>query len=129
MVIGVGVNANTDVVLPLVDTSPPSDEEPLPPVSLKGFLEREVDLQSLLVEVVRNLARRLAGGLDEASVDEYASRCATLGRSVVFTEAGRRTRGRAVSITREGALQVELQDGERRHISSGEVRHLRRLVP
>ena len=129
VVIGVGVNANADVVLPPVTPSPSMGEESLPPVSLRGFLESEVDLQSLLVEVVRNLVRRLAEGLDEVAVSEYASRCATLGMFVAFTEGGHRTRGRALSVTREGALLVELEDGERRHISSGEVHHLRRVVP
>jgi BirA family transcriptional regulator, biotin operon repressor / biotin---[acetyl-CoA-carboxylase] ligase len=53
--------------------------------------------------------------------DDYRSACDTIGREITWEPGGR---GRAVDVTDEGALVVDV-DGDRREISSGAVRHVR----
>ena len=63
-------------------------------------------------------------GLIEADgwpFDEYRSLCSTLGREISWEPAGV---GKAVDITQEGALVVEVS-GTRQTLTSGAIRHLR----
>ncbi len=69
----------------------------------------------------RNLLDRVAGGPDEWGREEYLSRCATVGRDIVWEPEGR---GRAIGVSADGALEVETKEG-RVALRSGEVRAVR----
>ncbi len=64
---------------------------------------------------------RLLDG-DGWPLDEYRTQSATLGEKVEWEPGGS---GTAVDISADGGLVVELDDGERRTLFSGAVRHLR----
>jgi biotin-(acetyl-CoA carboxylase) ligase len=84
-----------------------------------------VPLEPLLVDIVKGLVLRLDLGLGRKVIEEYKARCATLGAGVTFTEGAAIVSGRAIDVDADGALVVELADGSKRRVSSGEVRHLR----
>jgi BirA family biotin operon repressor/biotin-[acetyl-CoA-carboxylase] ligase len=125
VVVGVGVNVNATVHL---DEERDPEEWPVGPRSLNELAGGPVALQPLLLDLVSRLIDRLGAGLTGDAVDEYRSRCHTLGKRVAFTEGGMRLTGTAVDVIPEGgALLVRLEDGRIVEVSAGEVRHLREL--
>ncbi len=124
-VVGIGINVNARIVIDPPEGRPP-DEWPVTPRSLCDLAGRKMDLEPILVEVMVHLLSRLSTGLDDAAMDEYRSRCITLGKRVALTEGGKRLVGTARDISRDGgALIVDLGDGEIREIRAGDVRHIR----
>ena len=124
-VVGIGVNVNARVVLDPPEECPP-DEWPVNPGSLDDLAGGPLDLGSVLVTVVGSLFRRFTVGLVEDAMDEYRSRCITLGKRVAFTEGGQRMVGTARGISPDGGgLVVEMADGELRELRAGDVRHVR----
>ncbi len=124
VVVGVGINVNTEIELQVTGDAD-GDGDRLPPRSLCEVVGRPLDLKPLLVDTVANLIRRLEGGLTPAVLEEYRSRCSTVGREVEFDDGPDRRTGRAVDIAPDGALVVELDGGVERRIKAGEVRHVR----
>jgi len=122
-VVGIGVNVNTPIVVPRLFEG--LGAQPIPPVSMREVAGAPVPLEPLLVDIVRALVGRLEVGFVRKVLEEYKARCATLGAGVTFTEGSATTSARAVDVDADGALVVELADGSRRRVSSGEVRHLR----
>jgi len=122
-VVGIGVNVNTPIVFPRLAEG--LGAQPIPPVSMREAAGAPVPLEPLLVDIVEALVNRLEVGLVRKVLEEYKTRCATLGAGVTFTEGAATISGRAVDVDADGALVVELADGSRRRVSSGEVRHLR----
>ena len=53
--------------------------------------------------------------------DEYRRRCFLLGQPIVVTRNGSRVRARAVDLTEDFKLVVELPDKTRRELPHGEV--------
>ncbi|MCK5414511.1 MAG: biotin--[acetyl-CoA-carboxylase] ligase, partial [Thermoplasmata archaeon] len=93
---------------------------------LREVAGRPLDITAVLTDLVDGLTRWVGAGLDEAALEEYRSRCHTLGKQVVFTEAGVRRSGTAIDISPDrGGLLVRLEGGEVREVTSGEVRHVR----
>lgn len=124
-VVGIGINVNARIVIDPPEELPP-DEWPVTPCSLGDLVGRNLDLEPILVEVMAHLLSRLGTGLDDAAMDEYRSRCITLGKRVAFTEGGRRLVGTAREVSQDGgALIVDLGGGEIREIRAGDVRHIR----
>jgi BirA family biotin operon repressor/biotin-[acetyl-CoA-carboxylase] ligase len=124
-VVGIGINVNARIVIDPPEERPP-DEWPVAPRSLCDLVGRDLDLEPILVEVMVHLLSRLSTGLDDAAMDEYRSRCITLGKRVALTEGGKRLVGTARDVSRDGgALIVDLGDGEIREIRAGDVRHIR----
>jgi BirA family biotin operon repressor/biotin-[acetyl-CoA-carboxylase] ligase len=122
-VVGVGLNVNVPVLL---DDAPREDEWPVGPRSLAEVTGRQLELGAVAIDLVCSLVGRIGGGLTGSSLEEYRSRCHTLGRRVAFTEEGERTVGTAVDLDPEGgALLVRTEDGEMRRVTSGVVRHIR----
>ena len=123
VVVGVGLNVNTTIDL---DEDRPPDEWPVGPRSLHEVAGHPLNFAEIAVDLVEALVIRLERGLDEAAVEEYRSRCHTLGKRVTFTEGTLRSQGTAVDIDPEGGgLLVRLEGGEVRCVTSGEVRHVR----
>ncbi len=104
---GVGVNVNADPTLDaaLRDTA----------TSLSRELGREVERESLLARICDELEEALAAP-EPGLVDSYRVLSLVLGRQVRVEEGGDGDdsyEGRAVDIAPDGALIVELSDGER----------------
>lgn len=122
-VVGVGLNVNVPVLL---GGTRREEEWSVGPRSLAEVTGRQLDLGTVAIDLVGSMVGRIAGGLTDGSLEEYRSRCHTLGRRVAFTEAGERTVGTAVDLDPEGgALLVRTEGGEMRRVTSGEVRHIR----
>lgn len=85
-------------------------------------------LQESLADVVREW--RASGGDAHAAglASEVEARMATVGREVrVMVTGGREVRGTAVGLGADGSLLVELPDGVRTEVRSGDVRHVRAI--
>jgi BirA family biotin operon repressor/biotin-[acetyl-CoA-carboxylase] ligase len=124
-VVGVGVNVNTTVTIdgPLDGHT---TEWPVRPRSLREVTGRPLDIPTLLVAIVEGLLLRIERGLNASAVEEYRSRCITIGKRVVFTDGDTRRFGTALDISPEdGGLLLRLEDGEMRKVTSGDVRHIR----
>lgn len=122
VVVGLGVN--------VLQTS---EELPVPSATslwLAGAApSREVlltALQEALADVVREW--RAAGGDAHAAglASEVEGRMATIGREVrVMVAGGREVRGVALGLGADGSLLIELPDGVRTEVRSGDVSHVR----
>jgi BirA family biotin operon repressor/biotin-[acetyl-CoA-carboxylase] ligase len=122
-VVGVGLNVNSRVAL---REDRPPEEWPVGPMSLSEVTGRPLDLPSVARDLVEGLVLRIEGGLDDRGLEEYRSRCHTLGKRVAFSDGPDRLTGTAVDIDPEGGgLVVRLEGGEVRRVTSGEVRHVR----
>jgi BirA family biotin operon repressor/biotin-[acetyl-CoA-carboxylase] ligase len=122
-VVGIGLNVNTPIAM-----GPESQGEDwaIGPLSLREVAGRDLDLLEVMEDLVGHLVGRLEVGLDGKALEEYRSRCHTLGKRVSFTEDGVRTVGTAVDLDPDGGgLLVRLEDGQVRHVRSGEVHHVR----
>jgi BirA family biotin operon repressor/biotin-[acetyl-CoA-carboxylase] ligase len=127
VVVGVGVN---------VTWPGPADRlagdgtavAPTPPVALSTIWARPTTPGALLEAVLVALEPRLAALADAAGraglAAELARRCVTVGPVVRVDLPGGSFEGRAVGLTGEGHLEVEV-DGVRRPVVAGDVRHLR----
>jgi len=123
VVVGVGLNVNASVEI-VEDRTP--DEWPIGPLSLHQVAGHPLDLAKVAVDLMEALCLRLDTGLDDAALEEYRSRCHTLGKVVAFTKGGVRSLGTAVDIDPEGGgLLVRMEGGQVRHVTSGEVSHVR----
>ena len=121
--VGIGLNVN---VTPAPDEDRPPEEWSVRPRSLREVAGRPLDITAVLTDLVDGLTRWVGTGLDEAALEEYRSRCHTLGKQVVFTEGEVRRSGTAIDISPDrGGLLVRLEGGEVREVTSGEVRHVR----
>lgn len=123
--VGIGINVNSKI-----DLEPTPDrgdvEWPIVPRSLAELVGGPLDLADVLVEMVDKLLGRIAGGMDGPALEEYRSRCITLGKRVSFSDGGRRRQAVALDINLEGGgLLVRLEGGELREIRAGEVWHVR----
>ncbi len=122
-VVGVGVNVNTPVDL---EEDRSAEEWPVGARSLCQVAGRDLDLAQVAHDLLEELVHRTGEGLDGDAVQEYRSRCHTLGKRVAFTEGTERRTGTAVDIDPDGgALLVRMEGGELQRVTSGEVRHVR----
>lgn len=122
-VVGVGLNVNT---APDLGEERVEEEWPVGPRALCQVAGGPLDLEALTFALVEELSRRMEAGLDGEAMEEYRSRCHTLGRRVTFNEGTRRVEGTAVDVDPvDGALLVRSEGGQVRRVTSGEVRHIR----
>jgi len=75
---------------------------------------------AILYELDRNYARVCAGGF-AAIADEWEAHCTTIGRDVTIQIGERRLRGRAESLSDEGALLLRTEHGHLESIIGGDV--------
>ena len=97
--------------------------------SVAEVLGRDVDRWVLLQGYLRALEawfRDLDTTGPVRLLASYRQRCATLGAEVTATVADGPVEGRALDVTDEGALVLELPDRSRVEVTSGEVRTVRR---
>lgn len=117
IVIGTGVNIDFRGLEPIEGAT-----------SVAEVLGRDVDRWVLLQGYLRALEawfRDLEATGPVQLLASYKQRCATLGEQVVATVADGPVAGRALDITPEGALVVELPDSTRVQVTSGEVHNVR----
>lgn len=118
IVVGTGVNVDFRGLEPVEGAT-----------SVAEVLGRDVDRWVLLQSYLRALEawfRDLEATGPVQLLASYRQRCATLGQDVIATVADGPVEGRALDITPEGALVVELPDGHRAQVTSGEVHTVRR---
>lgn len=97
-------------------------------VSIAEALGRDVDRWVLLQGYLRALEAWLVDVEDSGPsrlLAAYRQRCATLGQDVTATVASGPVQGKAVDVSDEGALVVDVADGSRVQVTSGEVRSVR----
>jgi len=119
VVVGIGINVNWPEPLP--------EELASIAVSLNRLAGRTVDRAALLVGLLRSLDRRYTslgedGGRQVAA--EYRARCATVGQLVRVELADETFTGRAMDVSDEGHLLVDV-GACTRTVSAGDVVHLR----
>lgn len=118
IVIGTGVNIDFRGLEPVDGAT-----------SVAEVLGRDVDRWVLLQGYLRSLEswfRDLEATGPVRLLASYRQRCATLGQDVTATVVDGPVQGRAVDLTDEGALVIELPDGTRVEVTSGEVHTVRR---
>lgn len=116
LVIGIGLNVDLD-------------ENELPTqmatsLSLAGFtIERE----KLIARIISNFSE-ITNSQNlklESWMDQYRKACCTIGQELRISQvAGEALVGRAIAVSNDGALQIEI-DGVVRDISVGDVEHVR----
>ncbi len=120
VVIGIGINAN-------MDPQDLPEEIRSDSAVLREELGREVDLRdlaaSLLGEIEDLYVEMRDGNFDEV-LDGWRELSETIGREVLIETRRDRFVGHAVGLSSDGALVVELPDGELRRVTGGLCRHL-----
>ena len=146
LVVGLGLNVGWPPKHPAESERPAAPEESpgsgrevlQTATSLARLSDVAVDPAMLLAGLLDNLGRRLTelhgtegrqlhGPAHVAVMDEYRSRCVTLGRHVRVDQSSGSFHGVAVEVTDEGHLVVESPSG-RRVVMAGDVVHLRHEV-
>ncbi len=113
VVLGVGMNANLDPALLGV-----RDREI---TTISSELGHDVDLLNLLRSLLNNLAVELGRIWDFGAVlDEWRNLNCTLGENVRVRRLGETVEGRAVDLTREGALLLATSRETLEHLAQGE---------
>ncbi len=121
IVIGTGVNIDFRGLEPVEGAT-----------SVAEVLGRDVDRWVLLQGYLRALEawfRDLETTGPVRLLASYRQRCATLGEDVTATVASGPVQGKAVDVAPEGALVLEVADGSRVQVTSGEVQTVRRTGP
>ena len=115
VVVGIGVNCTWPDELPaeVADVA----------VAANHVAGRPVDRELVLGALLDGLRDRTASGWD-AIAEEYAQRCATIGRPVRVELTDMAFAGEATGVTDAGHLLVETPDGPRT-VTAGDVIHLR----
>lgn len=114
-VAGIGINVNTTEF---------DDEIKHKATSLCIECGTVINRAELFKEIMQSLEEEFDSYFsnpDGAISDEYTSLCATLGREVIVTRGNTVFSGKAVAIANTGDLVVELANGTRVNVSSGEV--------
>jgi BirA family biotin operon repressor/biotin-[acetyl-CoA-carboxylase] ligase len=124
VVLGIGINVNWPDDLP-ADLSETA-------TALNHVASREIARDQLLAAMLVRfdalygaLGSAGAGDDDGGLAEEYRARSATLGTEVSVATATETVVGRAVDIGDDGSLVLELRDGGRRIITTGDVTQLR----
>jgi len=92
--------------------------------SLKAELGKPVSRPELAVAILRELDRdyaRVCSGRFAAVAEEWEKHCATLGRRVAIRMGARQIRGRAESLSEDGALLLRTDHGHLERIVGGDV--------
>lgn len=94
---------------------------------LKEELGEEVDLRELAASLLENMEElylSLREGEFEEVLEGWRRLSETLGKEVLIETRREEFIGHAVGLTRDGALVVELPDGELRRVTGGLCRHV-----
>ena len=117
VILGIGVDVNLNA------GDFPSEMRKLA-TSLKMELGKPIARPELAVEILRELDRdyaRVCSGHFAAVADEWEEHCTTLGHKVVIRTGARQIRGRAESLSEDGALLLRTDHGHLERIVGGDV--------
>ena len=106
VIIGIGINIST--------TKFPSD------VQGAGCLDVDVNRSALIAQTVNELMK-IAGGDYASFIDYYRSHSMVIGEKIKFIQNGETTLATAIAIDEKGGLEVELENGEKTVLRSGEI--------
>jgi BirA family biotin operon repressor/biotin-[acetyl-CoA-carboxylase] ligase len=121
VVVGTGVNVNWPDELPaeLAETA----------TALNHLAGRKIEREQLLSAYLRGLDALYGSLVDtllpDAVIARWRAGSATLGRRVRVDLGSEVIEGRAVDVTADGRLEVEMTSGDRRILATGDVVHLR----
>ncbi len=126
VVVGIGLNVTTRA-----DELPPPAG--LPPTSLRLAGAQVTDREPLLRDLLRAIAAWYAGWREAGGDAEmcgllaaYREGCTTIGREVrVLLPGGADVIGTATTVDNDGQLVVRTVDGSTKHVSAGDVVHVR----
>jgi len=107
--IGMGINVNND----------PSGTEP-GAISLKKIAGHELSKKELLANFLEEFGQRLRSADFDNAVAEWKKYAVTIGRQVKIVTQREETEGKAVDVDDNGALILELANGERKKIIYGD---------
>jgi len=107
--IGMGINVNND----------PSEAEP-GASSLKMIAGREVSRKDLLARFLERFSDRIQNAAFENVISEWKKYTLTLGRHVRIVTQREESEGLAVDVDENGALVLELANGDRKKIIYGD---------
>ena len=107
--VGMGINVNND----------PSGTEP-GAVSLQKIAGREISKKDLLAAFLEEFAQRMQSADFDNAVSEWKKYAVTIGRQVKIVTQREGTSGKAVDVDDNGALILELANGERKKIIFGD---------
>jgi BirA family transcriptional regulator, biotin operon repressor / biotin---[acetyl-CoA-carboxylase] ligase len=120
VVVGMGLNVNWDRPPPdLADVAVAASEAARRPV------DREALLEHFLARLEEHYSALVEPGGWRGTLINYRRLSSTLGRDVRVELAGEAFTGKAVEVTGEGHLLVEVGRGDVRRIPAGDVVHLR----
>lgn len=106
VIIGIGINIST--------TKFPSD------VQGAGCLDVDVNRSALIAQTVNELMK-IAGGDYASFIDYYRSHSMVIGEKIKFIQNGEANLATATAIDEKGGLEVELENGEKTVLRSGEI--------
>ncbi len=112
VVIGMGINVCTRVF-----------PEELSEIagSIVPYSVNAEEKEALARFIVKKLLRMLENEDISLYMDEYRRLSCVIGKNIIFTRGGEKGQGKAVDITPQGSLVVELDGGESIELASGEI--------
>jgi BirA family transcriptional regulator, biotin operon repressor / biotin---[acetyl-CoA-carboxylase] ligase len=122
LIVGIGIDANVDV-----DLFPPDLREGA--TSLKHELKKEISGVKLVQRFLKNFEIVYNDFKEGSFLDilkDWRKFSKTVGNYVEIIKRTETVRGEAVGINNEGALIIELDDGNFRKVISGECFHIKR---
>lgn len=109
VIVGIGINVHPA-------DFPPQIRE------IAGALDcRDLRRNRLIAAVVNRLLDLAADPADHSYLDSYRSHSLVLGREITYQERGGEVRARAIGVDALGGLEIELADGSRQVLRSGEI--------
>lgn len=117
IVIGIGINANF-----VLEALP--DNLQMSATTLKEVLGKNVDREKLICVLLKEFEEcyeSFRGRKFKVLLGEWRKMAVVLGKKVEVVSFGESWVGRAIDIDESGALIVELEDGERKRVLSGDV--------
>lgn len=108
VVLGIGVNLKTP-------------EGGFPGVPVAGALETDVPPDALAACITEKMLALLAAPDDAAALAAYRERMMLIGRDIHFEQDGQTKNARVLGVDDAGGLTVQMENGERRTLRSGEV--------
>ena len=114
-VLGIGINVGRESFPPEL-----SDKATSLRILTGRSFERAAIIKLLLTELSAYYEQFEAHGIS-SFIDEYRTLCVNIGKTVAVHENSGIYRARAIDVDDDGGLLVELENGERRVLNSGEV--------
>ena len=106
VIVGIGIN--------ITPSDAPKEIENI------GFLNTDIDKNQLIAKITNELVK-IACDDYKNFIDYYRSHSLVLGQKIKFIQNGRVMPATAIAIDETGGLEIELENGERQILRSGEI--------